>query len=822
MWKHVIIAASFEIGWAINNPVTGIAVLPPTVMSPDMDGVANVILELNSAFRTFNLPEVGTTGQGTAAQSRNGVSGTFNVTSSNPVEFHNSASDHKNAIEEWMAHLLYLPQASVVVTIPPAPTQPPPAATAAPALPSSGPAVAPDSPDPVPGVIQMTYELTLPMGASEISSRLGEQTPAAILAGLNAHLPPAVQGGAPLVTDARVQMDPVNATTPGVNGALVLSLTDLALFETHGDSLRTVIAALANVFLGDVGPITFATTLANGPTPPPLTNQPDVGPQTEERRLVTSGSLLANFHIQVPGHAALGYKKDCSLQKVSASAMVLDPSITNPDTQSSPSACATSTSACVSSDCTVWTWDSTEQSCIFGNAMSLLLGANDDQYQAGSITQRIGGSDSCGACPTASPSTTWPAATIALSHAAFGDTQPLNLQCWPKNSAFDLMPCGYQVLEDIANTEKRWLGRCNNLAGNEANTQALCQKSCVDDAFCTVWMWATNEGRTRNDSDAVTTCFTGNGNNCWTPSQNTPVGDVIAAQRIQHGQVNVIVDNFSSRIVEGLQNQFWENVGQDADEDGTPDTALTTAELQKAACQAICHSNIMCSYWQSFYNDGTSADLGCWVENPGVESAGQANQAGGPVGGFVPYPLTDDGMRAVAVPAEPTHLTGGQFIQHHCEIPFSPVRPAATTTTTSTPQALQAGPVVTPAPDSGSSLWLWGILGVVAAACLAAAALAFFLCQTKPVKKRGIIPPLKKKTPAPPPAAAAAPPQPVVPLMSHQMQFVVQPTIPQPLAMSMIASPVTTFAQAQAVAQPTYASAPQATYATAPQFRPAF
>merc|ERR1711865_989212 len=80
--------------------------------------------------------------------------------------------------------------------------------------------------------------------------------------------------------------------------------------------IREAISILAGVFVGDVGPITF--TAADPAVPIPAeANASTSGPnnQATGRRLV-AGSVNAAFNISVPGLAAQGYNKDCSIQKI--------------------------------------------------------------------------------------------------------------------------------------------------------------------------------------------------------------------------------------------------------------------------------------------------------------------------------------------------------------------------------------------------------------------------------------------------------------------------------------------------------------------------
>jgi len=407
-------------------------------------------------------------------------------------------------------------------------------------------------------------------------------------------------------------------------------------------------------------------------------------------------------------------------------------------------------------------------------------------YSEGSVTQYAGGADGCGSCPAVSPTPgQWPGQSAAESHEAFpasgplpAGRQPLNLQCWPKNSAFDLMPCGSAVLEDTASVERPWTGHCNNLEVTAAATQVDCAAACVNDQFCSVWMWANNM-----EDPPAPACYSGVGTDCWTTADRLAV-TVVASQRIQHGLVNVLVDNLTQGVVRDLEQQFGENVGSG----DNAVAVLSTADAQKIACRNICHSNILCQYWQSFYNDGSSDGLGCWIENPGVDSTG----AGTSLGKFVNYPLTAADYTTSDSHGSFAALTGGQFISHNCPIPSFPTRPEATTTTTTTVVVVAATIIANP-PEEGSFMYPWGILIGIASLVVAGAVAGFLLCggekEKKPTGgKRGAK--IKSQPPAPP-ATPALPPQPIVPLIQHPIM--VQQTVAQPLAMTHIAAPMTTF-----------------------------
>jgi len=587
----------------------------------------------------------------------------------------------------------------------------------------------------------------------------------------------------------------------GVPGTFVLATTDTSAAGIQSvanqEHIRAAIAALAEVYIGDVSPITITSANPLVPLEAEPSSGDTVGPNTEVAgRRLTAGSVNAAFTISVPGHAANGYAKDCSLQKVKATAVAgTTPSV------ATPSECGTTSLAnALATGGTAWSWDADDTTCTV-TSQALL---STRVFDSNSITVFNDGEDACGSCPSVKlplPEGNWPevATDVTTSNAAFGEEgQPLNLQCWPKNSNYDLMPCGHQVLERFgsAAAASAWAGACNNLDEDaDAATQALCQSNCENDPFCTVWQWSAAPGST--DPLPAPSCFRGVGNKCFLAETDSSARNITASQRIQHGLVNVIVDGgyFLNHVLSGLQKQFGENVG-----DTVP--RLASWEAQRDACRNICHSNILCQYWQSFYDAGLSSDLGCWIENPGVDSSGNRNQ--GDLGAFVGYPLTHAGFRSNGVEGDENKIRGAQYIQHHCPIPTLPQRPAATVTTTTT-ELLVAPALVTTAAPSGDFMYPWGYLIIGLCIIAAIGLLAFMMLSGQPKKPKSTraVKPIKAKEPPPPP------PLPVVPLMAQQMM--VQPTIQQPLAMTTIQQPYTTV-PAQAIAQP------MATYAGAPQF----
>lgn len=357
------------------------------------------------------------------------------------------------------------------------------------------------------------------------------------------------------------------------------------------------------------------------------------------------------------------------------------------------------------------------------------------------------------------------------------------------------MDCGSTVVQS---TDAGWPGTCNNLLANPAaTTQTACQTDCQDDPFCSVWMWATHSQTP--DDETTAACYAGVGNQCWAEmSGGRSIGTVIKAERLQHGDVNVIMDSDPSQqihlprmAITGLQQQFGENV----EAGGVP----LTAAAQAADCRSICHSNLECSFWQSYYNDGSGSDLGCWTEAPGVDVTSQTPGVNS-AGGFVEYPTTTEAFDEDD--PDNQYITGGEYIQHLCSIPQLPSRPAITTTTTTLAPVQHAAVVPTVAPPQSSFMNPWGYLIIAAGLMLALAAVAAMVLGGKPQTKKSsrAVKPIKAKE-VPPPAPPPLPvpqyvevPQRFVPLMAPQMM--VQPTIPQPLTMTMIQQPTTVAAPA--------------------------
>lgn len=404
--------------------------------------------------------------------------------------------------------------------------------------------------------------------------------------------------------------------------------------------------------------------------------------------------------------------------------------------------------------------------------MSAFAHLSDATYVSGAVTQVKADICAATACPTASPVGVWPGEDAAASNSAFGvgGRQPFGLQCWPKNSVHEMLDCGSSTVQTHLN---HWPARCNDLnhyaPADTTMSAAVCRTACANDPFCSVWLYGTPSGDGEDD-DANAQCYTGVGNECWTASTGTnSIGRVLGAERLQHGQVNVIVENFTDFVLNGLHNQFQENVQVTVDEtaeDGTVSqvTRGMTEDEQKENCRIICHSNIECTFWQSYYNDGTSANLGCYTESPGVQGGLQDA-----VAGFVAYPTTSDAF--APEDTDQQYITGGQYIQHFCPEPTLPTRPPTTTTTTTT-QVTQLPGLQEPVVEEGSFWWPYGALILAVCALVVVAALAVMMqSNAKPAGKKQTrgVDKLKSK---PKPAAPAPPPpppqQPVVPLMVQQ------------------------------------------------------
>jgi len=759
MWKSLIFATSFDQAWGTCSSI---------------DDVDTVVANLPGLLPTLEVPDVTYAAHSAPVATTTGVEGTLNVTVSDAQSFYSNKRVNQDHIEQWLADQFSLPQSSVTVNIPDATAAEPAISDAdaasvaasaagegaaatnlAPAAPTptSAPPTAPNttavqrlltettnataentvhvSPtsDTAPEQVSTTYTIILPPGAAEISSRLDNMQDADVLSAFS------VSNVA--VTSAAVSMNPVTST--GLSGSFLLGANDASAAGIESASsqalIRQAISNMAGVFVGDVGPITFSS--ANPAVP--LEAQPEpstLGANNQETgRRLAAGSVNAAFNISVPGHAAQGWGKDCS---VLGMLPLASPGSDNTIADSTAETCRTAANE--DRDATVYSFTADTNECRL-SGFDLF---KDSDFSPGTVTGFTG--DSCGACPRDALATgalwsgvtdlasqgtdaVWPGRTDQESHTAWGvgHYQPLNLQCWPKNENHALMPCGFATLESVA---AGWPGRCNNLEEQPTHTSTNdCQASCRQDPFCTVWMWALPVG------GAVGTerCYTGVGNACWTESGTDPIQTVNASERLQHGLINVLVPRLPQHRIRGLQRQFSENI----DADGL--RLNSTGQME--ACKNICYSTIRCTVWQSYYNDGLGSALGCWIENPGVPGRGIAGPEGG-LGQYLPYPITQSQFEDNS---NEQYITGGEFIQHHCPIPSLPSRPPATTTTTAAPQVIAATPMPTTAAPEPSSFWNpWGMLLLAAAALAAVVAGICYMNKEQPKKKSGQLSPSKK------------------------------------------------------------------------------
>lgn len=229
-------------------------------------------------------------------------------------------------------------------------------------------------------------------------------------------------------------------------------------------------------------------------------------------------------------------------------------------------------------------------------------------------------------CPSQQASSSDFPGRADVSMLAFGSQrQPFGLECWPKDTAFNLYPCNFpKVLQD---TIDGWPGLCLGLAQVELENIDMCEQTCRTNQLCAGWQFigatASSEGQ----------CWQGVGDHC-----NTRKGwhdiQVARAQRLQHGEVRVLADTRAYQVM---------NLWRSSNELGyNGSLADATAE-----CRAECYSDIFCQFWQYV------KESGCWRENPRM-------------GRSVTYPLVNgSGARW------PPHveILAGEFIQHFCPEP---------------------------------------------------------------------------------------------------------------------------------------------------------
>lgn len=233
-----------------------------------------------------------------------------------------------------------------------------------------------------------------------------------------------------------------------------------------------------------------------------------------------------------------------------------------------------------------------------------------------------------GKCTTANPCTDtpvdgFPGKTAEQSNMAWmGNRQPVSLECWPKGSSGELMTCpevGVVALEDTTSTVSPWPGGCTDLV-RETNEASSCEDQCRADPTCAVW-------ETGSDGS----CYHGVGMNCYNSGT-----DRVQGQRLQHGNVRVLMDLTGVQILAGMTQAF------DVSKVG-PSGPFATATEAAEGCKRVCYSDIYCEYWSY------SSTYGCWIEDKRAAS--------------VAYPLTND--VATRSTAEATNCVG-EYIQHYC------------------------------------------------------------------------------------------------------------------------------------------------------------
>ncbi|CAL1130554.1 unnamed protein product, partial [Cladocopium goreaui] len=216
------------------------------------------------------------------------------------------------------------------------------------------------------------------------------------------------------------------------------------------------------------------------------------------------------------------------------------------------------------------------------------------------------------------PDQTWPATTAEDSHKAWPmGRQPELLAAWPVRDGKIAMCWQSQVLKDI---QDGWPGQCVGLAVVQAPTVEKCRISCTNQPRCPVWQF--NPGQIEGG------CWQGQGYHCNKRNGFSTV-QFSGGQRIQHGSVRVV------KQMAGIEVHNLRLIGKLSDSDQRGDIAR---------CRELCHSDILCQYWQ-YGRDG------CQVEDPAYSS--------------VQYPLTLEGGASVTSDYAKS-VVAGEFIQHYC------------------------------------------------------------------------------------------------------------------------------------------------------------
>lgn len=234
----------------------------------------------------------------------------------------------------------------------------------------------------------------------------------------------------------------------------------------------------------------------------------------------------------------------------------------------------------------------------------------------------------------------FPGATVATSNAAWVDgKQPEVLQYWPQSGYGTpdrvLLRCPAKKV--VRDHQRGWPGFCKNLKRNvDAPTMSQCQNFCMSAPRCSVWQFVNQTNPPQ--------CWVGFGTDCLTPARSADGVSVQGAQRIQHGEVAVLMPIDGWKI-NNLANIFL--TGGDA-------------LLNQQRCQTWCYANIACGFWQF------NAELGgCFVEAPLFSTNMGANPQQ-----VVQYPLTSDGGAT-----RDDRWKIGEYITHYCP----PPPPAPTT-----------------------------------------------------------------------------------------------------------------------------------------------
>jgi hypothetical protein len=224
-------------------------------------------------------------------------------------------------------------------------------------------------------------------------------------------------------------------------------------------------------------------------------------------------------------------------------------------------------------------------------------------------------------CQSDKPKRGFPGTTPQTSNSFWpSGHQPQNLECWHKEENGALNACWYTKV--LFSRDRGWPGKCQGLLQVNTNGKS-CEETCLENEECPVWQtfW---EGKNN------LVCMQGRGRDCAGMRHHDNSINIDQAQRIQHGDIRVLMS---------LKGMEIRNLRQDFDAGYYTVTSDATE-----ACSFMCYSDIHCQYWVY------SSTEGCFLEDPPMHA--------------VAYPLTQADVSHNSAFAK--SVVAGEYILHRC------------------------------------------------------------------------------------------------------------------------------------------------------------